>query len=370
MKRILLVITAIVALSCNTDSKMYTLKGSAVGFQDGTKIYFYEIDQNNQPQIKDTLVVHEQAFEKKYSKEEDITLNILNIENSSNNIVFFGENEDLNVTIYADSVASSYVTGGRQNELYNDYLKKMRSFSNRKKEIAQGFQKANMEKDDALMQELRSQNLSIASEEKTYKRNFVNENNNSIFSIMLLSELFKTKELSGEEVQGIISKLNPKIAENPIVVDLKNTVESAKKSDIGGIAPPFEAPSPTGEMISLQQALGKYTIIDFWASWCRPCRAENPNVVKVYEKYHDKGLNIISVSLDREGQKDRWVQAIEDDNMNWYHVSNLQFWQDPIAKEYNVRSIPATFLLDSEGKIIDKNLRGPALEARISQLLD
>ncbi|HAT65802.1 MAG TPA: peroxiredoxin, partial [Flavobacteriaceae bacterium] len=94
------------------------------------------------------------------------------------------------------------------------------------------------------------------------------------------------------------------------------------------------------------------------------------NVVKVYEKYHDKGLNIISVSLDRDGQKERWVQAIEDDKMDWYHVSNLRFWQDPIAQQYNVRSIPATFLLDAEGRIIDKNLRGPALERRIAQLLD
>jgi alkyl hydroperoxide reductase subunit AhpC len=92
-------------------------------------------------------------------------------------------------------------------------------------------------------------------------------------------------------------------------------------------------------------------------------------VVKVYEKYHDKGLNIISVSLDRAGQKDRWIKAIEDDNMDWYHVSNLQFWQDPIAKTYNVRAIPATFLLDENGKIIGKDLRGPALQQRIAELL-
>jgi alkyl hydroperoxide reductase subunit AhpC len=97
---------------------------------------------------------------------------------------------------------------------------------------------------------------------------------------------------------------------------------------------------------------------------------ENPNVVRVYNKYHDKGLNIISVSLDKAGNKDRWVKAIKDDNMDWYHVSNLKFWQDPIAKQYSVRSIPATFLLDEQGNIIDKNLRGPALEAKIASLLD
>ena len=93
-------------------------------------------------------------------------------------------------------------------------------------------------------------------------------------------------------------------------------------------------------------------------------------MVKVYEKYHDKGLNIISVSLDRQGQEARWKQAIADDNMDWYHVSTLKFWQDPIARQYNVRSIPATFLLDENGVIIDKNLRGAALENKIASLLE
>ena len=142
-----------------------------------------------------------------------------------------------------------------------------------------------------------------------------------------------------------------------------------KKSDVGGVAPTFSAPSPDGKVVSLQDAMGKYTIIDFWASWCRPCRAENPNLVRVYNKYHDKGLNIISVSLDKAGQKDRWIKAIADDKMDWHHVSNLKFWQEPIAKMYGVRSIPATFLLDENGKIIDKKLRGTALENKIASLL-
>jgi thiol-disulfide isomerase/thioredoxin len=122
-------------------------------------------------------------------------------------------------------------------------------------------------------------------------------------------------------------------------------------------------------MLSLDQAMGQYTLIDFWASWCRPCRVENPNVVRAYSKYHERGLNIISVSLDREGQEDRWVKAIADDQMDWFHVSNLQFWQEPIAREYGVRSIPQTFLIDAQGRIIDKNLRGAALEARLEQLM-
>jgi thiol-disulfide isomerase/thioredoxin len=123
-------------------------------------------------------------------------------------------------------------------------------------------------------------------------------------------------------------------------------------------------------MITLSKILGKVTILDFWASWCRPCRIENPNFVKIYDQYHAKGLEIISVSLDRNNQRQRWVEAIRKDQLNWYNVSNLKFWQDPLAQLYNVSSIPATFILDEEGIVLATKLRGAALETKIAELLE
>jgi thiol-disulfide isomerase/thioredoxin len=120
-------------------------------------------------------------------------------------------------------------------------------------------------------------------------------------------------------------------------------------------------------MTSLKQSLGKITIIDFWASWCGPCRAENPNVLKLYNEFHSKGLNIIGVSLDKEATK--WKEAIAKDKLPWIHVSNLKFWEDPIAQLYNIKSIPATYILDSKGKIIAKDLRGEELNTKITVLL-
>ena len=120
----------------------------------------------------------------------------------------------------------------------------------------------------------------------------------------------------------------------------------------------------------MNESLGKVTLIDFWAAWCKPCRAENPNVVKIYEKYHDQGFNIIGVSLDRPNQKDKWTQAIAEDNLTWNQVSNLQFWQDPIAQLYDVRAIPAQFILDENGVIVAKNLRGDELDAKVKELLE
>jgi thiol-disulfide isomerase/thioredoxin len=120
-------------------------------------------------------------------------------------------------------------------------------------------------------------------------------------------------------------------------------------------------------MVSLKECLGKVTVVDFWASWCGPCRQENPNMVAIYNELHSKGLNVVGVSLDKDAQK--WKEAIAKDKLVWNQVSNLKFWQEPIAKQYKVESIPATFILDAKGNIVAQDLRGEELKAKIKELL-
>lgn len=136
----------------------------------------------------------------------------------------------------------------------------------------------------------------------------------------------------------------------------------------GRVAPDFTQKTPEGEDLSLSDLKGKYVLIDFWASWCGPCRRENPNVVRMYKAYKDKGFEILGVSLDRS--KDRWLAAIEQDQLTWKHVSDLKHWSNAVARQYNVSSVPYTMLIDPDGKIVAKNLRGPSLEAKLKELLE
>ncbi len=136
---------------------------------------------------------------------------------------------------------------------------------------------------------------------------------------------------------------------------------------VGSLAPEIAYPDPDGNIQKLSSLKGKYVLVDFWASWCRPCRVESPNVVANYKKYHDKGFEIFQVSLDKS--KNSWIKAIKDDGLgSWYHVSDLQQWNSAPAKLYGVRAIPSNFLLDKEGKVIGKNLRGDALGAKLQEI--
>jgi len=150
--------------------------------------------------------------------------------------------------------------------------------------------------------------------------------------------------------------------------DVRSALEKAMRLSVGTEAPDFSQATPEGTDMKLSSLRGKYVLIDFWASWCGPCRRENPNVVRLYNQYKEKGFEILGVSLDQS--RDRWLQAIEADQLTWSHVSDLKGWGNEVAKMYEISSIPKTILLDPQGKIIAKDLRGPSLERMLAQLFN
>ncbi len=142
----------------------------------------------------------------------------------------------------------------------------------------------------------------------------------------------------------------------------------AKKTGIGATALEFTQNDTLDIPVSLSSFRGKYVLLDFWASWCGPCRAENPNLVKSFNHYKDKGFNVLSVSLDKPGNKDLWMKAIHDDKLTWTHVSDLAFWNNAVAKMYGINSVPSNFLIDPQGKIVGRNLRGEELNKKLAEI--
>ncbi len=198
----------------------------------------------------------------------------------------------------------------------------------------------------------------------------------------LLMEAFRSTQgedpaepiLSDQEIQILLFSLQQELRSKATPQQQPQQPTSQRQANpnanvaikTGQVAPDFTQPTPEGENLSLSDLRGKVVLVDFWASWCKPCRRENPNVVRVYDKYKDKGFEILGVSLD--AKREAWLGAIEQDQLGWMHVSDLEFWNNAAAQTYGVRGIPYTVLVDTEGKIIAQNLRGPSLEAKLAEI--
>lgn len=195
-------------------------------------------------------------------------------------------------------------------------------------------------------------------------KGFIDQNPSSMAALVAAEQLDPNEHLEYlEKVKEGISKTIP---DSEYYKNFSEKVNKFKRLSIGAEAPELAFSSPTGEVLKLSDYRGKYVLIDFWASWCRPCRMENPNVVKLYNQYKEKGFEIYGVSLDQK--KGAWENAITMDNISWPQVSDLGGWQSNAAKVYNVSSIPATYLLDPKGVIIAKNLRGGELANKLSEI--
>ncbi|HET8885309.1 MAG TPA: TlpA disulfide reductase family protein [Salinimicrobium sp.] len=361
---------AFLLVSCEKEeNEGFVISGTSEEIQDGSEIYVQVLDENNQPKTIDTAVIENGKFELDLPEVEHPEITFLTFQNLKGNVVFVSENEKINFEIYKDSLRASKITGGPENELFSEYINHLTESEKRSREAQMAMQQAAMTKDSTQLNILFKANEKVNENDKLYKRKLIEANPDKLASIIALRDLMNVKAYSTDELKKIYASLSENVKSSHLGQAMGKHLESLSAVDIGGKAPNFSAPTPTGEQFSLEEAMGKVTIIDFWASWCKPCRIENPNVVRIYNKYHDKGLNIIGVSLDKASQKDKWLGAIEEDKLTWHHVSNLQFWQEPIAQTYGVRSIPATFILNEDGIIVAKDLRGDALEAKIAQLL-
>ncbi|PKP05425.1 MAG: hypothetical protein CVU11_00540 [Bacteroidetes bacterium HGW-Bacteroidetes-6] len=214
--------------------------------------------------------------------------------------------------------------------------------------------------------EIEDQYFAFESQKTDYAKSLILGHISSLVNMFFIERLPIDQYF--EIYMKLDSALYTKYDYNPAVVNLHNQIESGKKTAVGAKAPEINMLTPEGKMLSLYSIKGKVIIVDFWASWCKPCRAENPNMTSLYADYHSKGLEILGVSLDKDSAS--WVKAIAADKLIWNHVSDLKFWQSAAAALYGVSSIPSMFVLDGDHKIIAKNLRGEQLRAFVASRLD
>lgn len=382
MKSIYVLFIAVLFFSCKTESNPidgYLVEGEAPGVYNGIRTYITLPDARGIQKPIDTAIVMNEKFVFEGNIENPGQY-YLKVDNVQQPIPFILSNEKITVKINKEDANASEIISTNNDE-YKKFNDGLQSVVAELQELSKERRLAIYNKDTAKAEELLEKLQNEQSRVVDYGFDFINNNPNSVVSLVLLDQQTRVRGIDGEKVQKAYDNLSEELKAttkgkslNSIV---KTLVEQSRKEAalaIGKIAPNFEAPNPDGEMISLEDVKGKVTIIDFWAAWCGPCRQENPNVVRIYEKYHDQGLEIIGVSLDGQARqpnaRQAWLSAIEKDGLTWNHVSNLKYFNDPVAKLYNIQAIPATFILDKDGKIVDRNLRGIRLENRIKELIE
>ncbi len=309
--------------------------------------------------VKDGMVVFDIA------QVEQNDCYYLSVKDSRGAVLLFPENNDITVDVDLKSIGDATVSGSSSNDLYKEYGNVIDELDDKIGEQYSIYKDANKKNDKALMEKCENIIDSLDKKQMEYIVDFVKGNSDNVVAHYVLyrnNYMFELEDLSdmvkdAKATSYFLDKLNDRIAVLQSVAIGKNYVD-------------FTMADVDGNMVSLSELVGKskLLLVDFWASWCGPCRAENPHVVATYNEYHGQGFDVLGVSLDNS--KENWLKAIEDDNLTWKHLSDLQGWGNSAAKLYGVNSIPSNVLLDENGVIVAKNLRGDDLSNKVNELLN
>lgn len=358
---VLLAVAGLVSCSNNTNSVKVNLKNA-----DDKMVYLYKYEGEN-PIAIDSAIVENGMVVFNVVKGEQNASYFLSVKDNRNNVMLFPDNNDITVDADLKNLYDAEITGSLLNDLYTEFNSVMNEFDSEMEDVYNLYRNASEQLDETLMEKYEKEYDSINEKQYEYMKDFLKRNSNNVVAHYVLfrnSYMFElddlkdfVKDVDKETKSYFLDKINDKI-------------EMLQRVAIGNKYVDFTMTDVDGNMVSLSELVGKskLLLVDFWASWCGPCRAENPHVVETYNKYHEQGFDVLGVSLDQN--KESWIKAIEDDNLTWKHLSDLQGWNNEASKLYGVNSIPSNVLLDSNGIIVAKNLRGDDLVDKVNELLN
>ncbi|MBR1667063.1 MAG: AhpC/TSA family protein [Bacteroidaceae bacterium] len=367
LKNLLLLSAVLMFAACAEQApKGYTITGTAEGTTDGDTVFLCEMQGYFEMNPLDTAYVKDGKFEfKGHCEGAEIRFLIPTHEGEWMGMeMFILENADIKATLMKGE-GNSKIEAGPNGKLYEEFQEGMNKFAeqaNAPWDILNDSTKSEAEQQaaQAIMDSL--EKVQIA-----YTKKFIIDHVPSAISDMIFTHY--REYFSESDKEEILKLFGEKQPEYPGYKAIMAAHEAQEATAIGQKYIDLEMPAPDGKNVKVSDYVGKnqYVLVDFWASWCGPCRAEMPNVVEAYTKYHDKGLEVIGVSFDND--KDAWVKAIEKLQMPWPQMSDLKGWESAAAAAYNIQAIPANVLIDKEGKIVEKNLRGEELLSKMAELL-